>query len=271
MADVEMQKEIEDISSKYQLMTCIRNVFRIPTIVDRINNMGLPLDFSIDFICQMALHRRVNFTTMFAVLYPYFEDMGEEGYQHTADMIAGCMVAGLADFDPITNDLVCALPIPEEVQSKLDSFQYPMPMVIPPRQVKSNRQSGYLTTRKSVLLKGYNHHDYDVCLDHINRANSVAYTLNLNVARMVENAWKDLDKQKPDELREDYIDRLASFLRYDHNSREVMELMNMAGNKFYLTNRYDKRGRTYAQGYHITTQGNSWNKAVVEFADKELI
>ena len=211
MADVEMQKEIEDISSKYQLMTCLRNVFRIPVIVDHIVEMGLPLDFSIDFVCQMALHRRANFTTMFGILYPYFEDMGEESFQHTADMIAGCMVAGLADFDPTTNDLVCALPIPNDVQAKLDAFQYPMPMVIPPRQVKNNRNSGYLITRLSVILKRYNHHEFDVCLDHINRANSTGLTINLDVARMVDNVWKDLDRQKPDELREEYIDRLAAF------------------------------------------------------------
>ena len=47
--------------------------------------------------------------------------------------------------------------------------------------------------------------------------------------------------------------------------------MNMAGNHFYLTHRYDKRGRTYAQGYYINPQGNEWNKAVLEFADKEIV
>jgi DNA-directed RNA polymerase len=43
------------------------------------------------------------------------------------------------------------------------------------------------------------------------------------------------------------------------------------GNRFYLTHRYDKRGRTYAQGYHVNTQGNCWNKAVIELADEEVV
>jgi DNA-directed RNA polymerase len=50
-----------------------------------------------------------------------------------------------------------------------------------------------------------------------------------------------------------------------------MDLMFTAGNRFYMTHKYDKRGRTYSQGYHINPQGNDWNKAVIEFADKEVI
>jgi DNA-directed RNA polymerase len=45
----------------------------------------------------------------------------------------------------------------------------------------------------------------------------------------------------------------------------------MLGNEFYLTHRYDKRGRCYAQGYHVNPQGNDWNKAVIELAEKEVV
>jgi DNA-directed RNA polymerase len=38
-----------------------------------------------------------------------------------------------------------------------------------------------------------------------------------------------------------------------------------------MTHKYDKRGRTYSQGYHIQPQGSDWNKAVIEFADKEIV
>ena len=40
---------------------------------------------------------------------------------------------------------------------------------------------------------------------------------------------------------------------------------------FYLTHAYDKRGRTYAQGYHVSYQGNDWNKACVQFGRAEAL
>jgi DNA-directed RNA polymerase len=50
-----------------------------------------------------------------------------------------------------------------------------------------------------------------------------------------------------------------------------MEHLAVADDRFYLTNKYDKRGRTYSQGYHVNPQGADWNKGVIELADKELI
>ena len=43
------------------------------------------------------------------------------------------------------------------------------------------------------------------------------------------------------------------------------------GNRFYLTHKVDKRGRIYAQGYHITTQGTAFKKAMIELAEPEFI
>ena len=101
--------------------------------------------------------------------------------------------------------------------------------------------------------------------------NQVALTINVDTARMVRNQWKHLDKQKEDETAKDFQDRVAAFQKYDRNAREVMEMVFVAGDRFWLTHKYDKRGRTYAQGYHVNYQGNAWNKAVVEFAEKEIV
>jgi DNA-directed RNA polymerase len=51
----------------------------------------------------------------------------------------------------------------------------------------------------------------------------------------------------------------------------VIGILEGFSNEFYLTHRYDKRGRVYCQGYHVTYQGTPWNKAVLELADKEII
>ncbi len=50
-----------------------------------------------------------------------------------------------------------------------------------------------------------------------------------------------------------------------------MGFLMMHSNVFHMTHKYDKRGRTYSQGYHVNYQGNPWNKACIEFADKEVV
>ena len=32
-----------------------------------------------------------------------------------------------------------------------------------------------------------------------------------------------------------------------------------------------KRQRVYCQGYHVSYMGNSWNKACIQFANKEIV
>ena len=88
---------------------------------------------------------------------------------------------------------------------------------------------------------------------------------------MIQNQWKGLDKIRDGETKMDLDKRRKAFQKYDRNSKVVLELLTMISDKFYLTHRYDKRGRTYAQGYHVNPQGNSWNKAIINFANKEVI
>ena len=62
---------------------------------------------------------------------------------------------------------------------------------------------------------------------------------------------------------------MKAFERYDRVSHDVLAGLMAQGNRFHLTYKYDKRGRTYAQGYHVNPQGSDWNKACVVFADAE--
>jgi DNA-directed RNA polymerase len=63
--------------------------------------------------------------------------------------------------------------------------------------------------------------------------------------------------------------RRKAFEKYDQSSKDVMHALMGIRDRFWLTHKYDRRGRTYCVGYHINYQGTSWNKAVVEFANKE--
>ncbi|MNX99393.1 hypothetical protein D3C86_1318360 [compost metagenome] len=143
-------------------------------------------------------------------------------------------------------------------------------MVVRPRLVRTNRDTGMLNTGGSLILKN-NHHEGDICLDHINRSNDIKFTINFHVADMVKNQWKGLDKAKPGEPREEFEKRKRAFVKYDRTARDVMKLITEHGNEFWLLHKYDKRGRTYCQGYHVNFQGSPWNKAIVEFANKEII
>jgi DNA-directed RNA polymerase len=50
-----------------------------------------------------------------------------------------------------------------------------------------------------------------------------------------------------------------------------MEEIEALSDTIYLTHRYDRRGRIYCTGYHVNEQGTDYHKAVLEFADKELV
>ena len=267
----EIQLHLEQIHFSNQTLSKLRKTFSQPVIIDHLREHGIPLDFGLEFLAQIGLHRRANFKTMFGLLHHHFSEGKDEGLQNCADMIEAAIEAGLCNYDPLSREMTVAVAIPADVQAELDKFQYPMPMVCKPKPLSSNRHSAYLTGGSGVILKRYNHHDDDVCLDHLNRLNCVELCLNMDTARMIENTWSNLQRQKDDETRDQYLKKVKAFVKYDTSARDVMQFVFISGNKFHMTHRYDKRGRTYAQGYHINPQGNEWNKAVVEFSTKELV
>lgn len=140
---------------------------------------------------------------------------------------------------------------------------YLPPMVCAPRKLTHNKSSAYLTVKnESLILKSYNHHEGNICLDSLNKFNNVALSLDIQMLTTFDEQPKKIidtnEKQKQfDKLRED--------------SYRVYKLLIQSGNNFHLTHKVDKRGRTYAQGYHCSTQGNSFRKAIVNLAKKEIV
>lgn len=225
---------------------------------------GIPHKFGVDVLVQMALHKRCNFSTLVGTLYRITEDN-----QMTASLLVKCVESGLITWSNELRIFIVVVTISDELQSKLDMYQYPMPMVVPPQELICNMQSAYLDSTNSVILKD-NHHDDDVCLDHLNRSNQVKFSINMAVVTFVRNQWKNLDKPKEGESTQEFEKRKRAFDKYDKSSREVIKRLTDITDVFYLTHRYDKRGRTYCQGYHVNYQGTPWNKACVEFANKEV-
>ena len=264
----EVQRNLEQLFHKNQLFPRIKAEFVSSPLQFRniFERAGIPEAFGYDLLVQMVLHKRTKLPVLCAILRRHLNN----NMQATADMILKAAYADLVDYQVQQDIFIVAYDITADVQHEIDLYQYPLPMIVKPKELKSNRDSGYLTSRDSIILRD-NHHMDDVCLDHMDDINSTALSINLDVLKTIKNSWRNLEAPKPDEERSDYYKRVKAFEKYDSCSKEVMEHLVLHGNRFHLTHRYDKRGRVYCQGYHVNYQGNPWNKAVVEFADKEYL
>lgn len=261
------QMELERLFNKNQLLPRIREEFtncKEFNFVEYIKSKGIPAKFGIECLVQMALHKRADIGIMVGCLQALTTTP-----QECADLLLKCAEADLIDWSPDLEIFVVKFTISDDVQAELDCFQFPLPMIVEPTYVETNKQNGYLTSKGSIILRN-NHHEDDVCLDHINRMNRIKLTINADVAKLVKNKWRNLDKPKQGETKADFDRRRKAFEKYDRTAKDVIGLLQQHCDEFYLTHKYDKRGRTYCQGYHVSYQGAAWNKAVIHFANQEV-
>lgn len=266
----EHQLELEELYDKNQAVTRIHAEFTDAPVDFEAFFLehNINVDFGFDLLVQMVLHKRATLPTLVGILRKHFA--GPDASQQAADMLKLCAELDLVDWAPSSEQFIVRINISNDVQEDIDRFQYPLPMVVRPRFVRNNRDTGYLLTRNSIILKK-NHHEDDVCLDHINRVNRIRFTINHDTARMIRNRWRNLDRPKQGESQLEFEKRVRAFEKYDRTAKDVMDKLLQHGNSFFLTHKYDKRGRVYCQGYHVNYQGAPWNKAVIELADKELV
>lgn len=266
---LDFQIEIEKLFHKNQLFPRIRNEFSNCEEFDFTGHMldhNVDTEFGLDLLVQMVLHKRANLPTLVGALRKHFEG----DCQKTADALAKAVEIDLVDWSPLTRQFIIKFGISPDVQADLDRYQYPLPMVVPPLPLETNRDTGYYTSKGSVILR-QNHHDEDVCLDHLNQVNQIKFKINGKVAHTIKNRWRNLDKPKADEEVSEYQKRVRAFEKYDRTAHDVMAHLGIAADgAFYLTHKVDKRGRTYCQGYVVNYQGTAWNKAVIEFANQEV-
>lgn len=262
-----VQVELEKLFHKNQLNERIKQEFLNSSIDFRaaFNEINLDQKFGFDLLVQMVLHKRVNVSTLTGLLRKNFKG----DCNKTIDAIYNAANNGLVLWDDTLEIFIVRFNIGDDVQAEIDLYQYPMPMLVEPLELKGNRDTGYYTHKDSVILRN-NHHEDDVCLDYLNKINKVKLRVNTDTVAFLKNNWKNLDKPKPHEERKDFQKRQKAFMKYDRTSRDVLAHLEVTGGEFYLTHKYDKRGRVYCQGYHVTYQGNDWSKACIEFAKGEL-
>jgi len=266
---IEFQIEIEKLFHKNQLFPRIKGEFVNCDGLDfevLMKKYDIEVNFGFDLLVQMVLHKRATLPALVGSLRKHFDG----DCQTTTDELTKAIGADLVNWSPVTRQFIVKFGISDDVQQDLDRYQYPLPMVVPPLPLTDNRDTGYYTSQNSVILR-QNHHDDDVCLDHLNQVNKIRFRINRDVANTIENRWRNLDKPKPDEEMAEYQKRVKAFEKYDRTAHDVMDHLGIATEgEFYLTHKVDKRGRTYCQGYVVNYQGTAWNKAVIQFANEEV-
>lgn len=136
------------------------------------------------------------------------------------------------------------------------------PLVMQPKILKHNKDTPYLTIGQESRILNKGHHNEDICLDVINKKNATELSLDVEfLCRVEETPNSPLDSPE----------KVTAWNNMKVQSYEFYHLMVAQGNKFYLDHKPDKRGRLYAVGYHISTQGSPIKKAMIELAKQEVV
>lgn len=194
-----------------------------------------------------------------------FDDK-REAIQTVAEMLAVLCITDAFDIlNPAGSGqmvIQSRLPLSQELLAYVVRSNYLPPMACPPQTLTSNYESGYLTHNDCLVLGKANGHNGDLCLDVLNTQNQIPLQLDTAFLSTVE--------EEPT-FALDTPEKLQDWSRFKRDSYDMYQLMAQQGNRFYLTNKVDKRGRMYAQGYHITPQGSGFKKAMLEFAEEEIV
>lgn len=131
------------------------------------------------------------------------------------------------------------------------------------------KSNGTLTNESSSLILGRgNDVQQTVNKAFLNRIQSVAFSLNLDMVDLLSDTLKP--SEEPLTWSEER-DRKRDFNQRCQETATVIDYLVENENKFWFTWKFDKRGRSYSQGYHINPQGNAYRKAIIELSTKEQL
>ena len=190
-----------------------------------------------------------------------------DGIKTSAELIALSSKIGLCKIiraaDSETGSLLVSskYKLEPETLDKIELTKFLPPMICKPDKVNWNNQSAYLTFDDSIILGKQTFHTEKLCLDVINIQNAIPLELDERLLEYPELSSKPLDTPEKIENHE----------RMVRTSKIVTEELVNQGNRFYLTNKPDSRGRFYSMGYHVNIQGSKYKRSLISFADKEVI
>jgi hypothetical protein len=259
------QKDLELLYSKYQLLPVLRDEFS--TVAEQYPEQALQ-PFITDVLTHMALHRQADAETLVGILSPKYGDP-----QTVADQLVLLAELDYVDIEETMDGwkFMVKYDVSSDVHEMLDKYQFPLPMLVHPKRLTRNFDTGYLTILNPVILNGSDYFDdKDVCLDHLNRMNHVALEVNMEVVRSQEGKFISPTREDDEDFK-DFQKRQKQAVKFYETTVDVMNTLNALGGEFYLTHRFDRRGRCYASGYHINTQGDDYRKAMLVLHRKEKL
>ncbi len=153
----------------------------------------------------------------------------------------------------------------ESTTNAIKRGMYMPPLIVKPKKLTKNDESVYLTVEHDKRILGKKtYHDGDVCLDIINKFNSVPLAINVEFIKSVDVLMQDEDADMSEEAYEQY----QTFMEKTY---QVFAYLYKNGNRWYLDHKPDQRGRIYCQGYHASYQGNAFRKSAIELANKHVV
>lgn len=158
----------------------------------------------------------------------------------------------------------------EEIAQEYKRMIYKLPMVIAPNRIninRDNRGSGYYLDEHDSLILTH-HHSYRICTDVLETLNNTPLSINKTVVKHAVHTNNGCI-MKEHESKEEYQQRMEHWKVFIEQTKFVHEMIG--DNPFFLTHKYDTRGRCYDMGYHVHTQGDSYSKAVIQLANEEVV
>lgn len=133
-----------------------------------------------------------------------------------------------------------------EMLVKIKSLHAILPMRIKPYELVNNSDNPHMMVKyKNIVTKQKIDDDIELNLDHINRMNSIPMVISETMKSLVPVN----NPPTKFELAVEYADY----------------------REHYFTHYYDSRGRTYCQGYYLTTQGTDMQKSLSVINDPQII
>lgn len=256
-----LQKELEIRFNRNQLIPRLTRMVQNQTeIVELIFNHDLDVMIAEQLAVNLIIHKRMDLPMTIGSLYYIYKDA-----QLTSDEVLKCVNAGICFIDLKKEQLVVKYDVPSDVQAELDVFQFPNPLVCEPKKIEKNNQNGYYYADTGSLVLNSKTPNYDINLEHLNRVNAIPLNINSSIAVLADA----LNIYKPDPMKEEKEISKKNWKKFTDNSKNTS--LWFSDKDFYLTHKYDKRGRIYDVGYLINPQGNDYHKACIELAKKEIV
>ena len=153
-------------------------------------------------------------------------------------------------------------------------YGYILPRLTP-TVVTKNSDMGYESVKQHVITGGkLKQHNEEICLDHLNRLNSISYSVEQRLPLLhtpTPNTELKLKSSGEYESPREMALRVGAWCKFHDELPARIQLLNEQGNQFHVLHRYDTRLRTYVKGYHLDYVGNKHARAIVQLTAKEVV